>query len=70
MGKLTGVFGRIRSFLRDVRGELKKVSWPTRQDMYKTTLAVVILSVFFGLYLFATDFVFSRLIKKVIGLLQ
>jgi len=70
MSKLSGIFGRIGSFMREIRGELKKVSWPTKDDLYKTTLAVIILSVFFGAYLFVTDFFFSHLIKKVIGILQ
>jgi len=70
MEKEKNIFRRIKNYLRDARGELKKVTWPNRQDLYKTTLAVFVSSIFFGLYLFGVDFVFSRLIKKVIELFQ
>ncbi|MEG1158183.1 MAG: preprotein translocase subunit SecE, partial [Christensenellaceae bacterium] len=29
-------------FLKDVWGEVKKVTWPTKQDLFKTTFAVIV----------------------------
>lgn len=60
----------MKSFLREVRSEMRKVSWPTKNDLYKTTLAVVVSSILFGLYLFGVDFVFSKIINQVIALLK
>ena len=57
----------MRSFLKEVRGEMKKVTWPTRADLYKTTLAVIISSLFFGIYLFAADFVFAWLKNQIVA---
>lgn len=58
------------SFLKDARGEMKKVTWPSKNDLYKTTVAVIVSSIIFGIYLFGVDFVFSRLIKEIMGLFK
>jgi len=52
--------GEGRAFLQDVRGELKKVTWPSRGEVYSTTLVVIATSIFFGFYLWGLDIVFSR----------
>lgn len=49
-----------RAFLQDVRGELKKVTWPSRKEVYSTTLVVIATSIFFGFYLWGLDIVLSR----------
>jgi preprotein translocase subunit SecE len=43
-----------------VRSELKKVTWPSRKEVYSTTLVVIATSIFFGFYLWGLDIVFSR----------
>jgi len=58
------------SFLKDARGEMKKVTWPSKNDLYKTTVAVIVSSVVFGVYLFGVDLVFSRLIKQIMNLFK
>jgi preprotein translocase subunit SecE len=52
--------GEARAFLQEVRGELKKVTWPSRKEVYSTTLVVIATSIFFGFYLWGLDIVFSR----------
>jgi preprotein translocase subunit SecE len=49
-----------RAFLQDVRSELKKVTWPSRKEVYSTTLVVIATSIFFGFYLWGLDIIFSR----------
>jgi len=49
-----------RAFLQDVRSELKKVTWPSRKEVYSTTLVVIATSIFFGFYLWGLDIVLSR----------
>jgi preprotein translocase subunit SecE len=55
--------GRLGSYLRDVRSELRKTVWPTREEATKLTLVVIGLSVIVGLYLGLLDLVFSELVK-------
>lgn len=50
-----------------MKGELKKVTWPTKNDLYKTTIAVIVSSILFGVYLFAVDWIFSKVIQQVVS---
>jgi len=52
-----------RSFLSEVRAELKKVTWPSRKEVYSTTIVVVATSVFFGFYLWGLDLALSRVLS-------
>jgi preprotein translocase subunit SecE len=53
---------RVRLFLSEVRNELKRVTWPSQAEVYATTVVVILVSVFFGLYLFSIDLVFQRVV--------
>jgi preprotein translocase subunit SecE len=54
-----------RAFLTEVRSELRKVTWPSRKEVYSTTLVVIATSIFFGFYLWGLDLVFSRALSVV-----
>jgi preprotein translocase subunit SecE len=58
-------YKRFFNFLKEVRAEVKKVSWPTRNEVYSTTLVVIIAMVFFGTYLYLMDIVFSWVLLKI-----
>jgi preprotein translocase subunit SecE len=60
LAAVTGSFGNLRNFLGEVRNELKRVTWPSRKEVYATTLVVILTSVFFGVYLFTLDQVFEK----------
>jgi preprotein translocase subunit SecE len=52
---VTGWWGRSRRFLSEVRNETGRVTWPSRKEVYATTVVVILTSIFFGVYLFALD---------------
>jgi preprotein translocase subunit SecE len=58
-------YKRMGAFLKDARAELKKVTWPSKAEVVNTTIVVVILTVFFGFYLFFMDAVFSWALTKL-----
>jgi preprotein translocase subunit SecE len=58
---VTGWWGRSRRFLSEVRNELGRVTWPSRKEVYATTLVVILTSVFFGVYLYGIDLVLNAL---------
>jgi len=60
--QVAGWFGRGRRFLSEVRAELGRVTWPTRREVWATTVVVILVSMFFGLYLYSIDMVLSRLV--------
>jgi preprotein translocase subunit SecE len=70
MNKKGNIVARIKGYLKEVRGELKKVTWPSKNDLYKTTIAVIVSSIIFGIYLFAVDVVFSRIINEIKNLFK
>ncbi len=56
---MTGWWGTLQTFLTEVRNELKRVTWPSRKEVYATTVVVILTSIFFGIYLFGLDALFS-----------
>ncbi len=64
-GNVTGWWGNARTFLTEVRNELKRVTWPSRKEVYATTVVVILTSIFFGVYLFALDGIFNVAIQWV-----
>jgi len=58
---------RFRSFLHDVRVEMRQVNWPSWLDVRSTTIVVTVTVAFFGLYFWLTDLVFSKLYVIVNG---
>jgi preprotein translocase subunit SecE len=51
---------RSSQFYGDVRGEVRKVSWPGRDEVVGTTVVVIIAVFFFGLYLGLVDSLLRR----------
>ncbi len=43
------------AFLKDVKAELKRVTWPSREDVFRWSLVVVAALVFFGVYVALLD---------------
>ena len=54
-------------FVKEARVELKKVNWPTKQQTINYTLIVIGLSIAVALFLGGLDFIFSEILKKLIG---
>ncbi|OYW04414.1 MAG: preprotein translocase subunit SecE [Acidobacteria bacterium 37-65-4] len=62
---VTGWYARGRQFLSEVRNEMGRVSWPTRREVWATTIVVILTSAIFGLYLFFVDLGLSNAIGWV-----
>lgn len=60
-----GRIARLREFIRGVRSELRKVSWPNRDQLRQSTLVVLIVVVTLGVYVAAWDFVFNNLARLI-----
>jgi len=54
-----------RKFVRDVQGELKRVSWPNRDQLRQSTAVVLIIVLVLGAYVAAWDFVFQSLSRLI-----
>jgi preprotein translocase subunit SecE len=56
-------FERSKQFFREVRIELKKVTWPTRKETIASTSVILLLVVFVAAYLGLLDIGLSRVLK-------
>ena len=54
-------------YIRQVRSEMKKVSWPSRKETTVSTIAVFIMVVLAALFLYASDQVISFVIRLIMG---
>jgi preprotein translocase subunit SecE len=59
---------RIKNFLRSVRQELDRVSWPSRNLAIKATVSVIIFALVVGIYLWVLDIAFVRIINFLLSL--
>ncbi len=57
---------RAKQFYLDVRSEMKKVSWPGRQEVISTTIVVIVAVLFFGAYLGVVDVALGASVQKVL----
>ena len=53
-------------FVRQVRQELQKVTWPEKRDTFISSAIVILLIVLFSLFFLFTDQIWSYSIKKII----
>ena len=59
------MFHKMVNFVRDVRSEMAKVSWPSKDQLKGQTLVVIVVSLFFAVFIFAIDHVLSRLLTFI-----
>jgi preprotein translocase subunit SecE len=61
----TGFIGQIRHFIHEVMLEMKKVIWPTQNEVINTTIIVILTVLFFSVFLFVADILLSQLIHLI-----
>jgi preprotein translocase subunit SecE len=64
-----GFVGRLAQFLRDVRAEMKRVSWPSANEVKNTTAITLVAVIFFAVYLFLVDRLWTLLLSQLNNLL-
>ena len=55
-------------FVRDVRQEANKVSWPSRKEVVVSTITVVVMVIFASLFFLLVDGIISTLVELILGL--
>ncbi len=63
-----GIVKRFTGFLKDVKGELKRVTWPTKQDVLRWSVVVVVALLFFGIYVTVLDGIVTQILVGISGL--
>lgn len=67
MSKITDTKEEITSFAKDVELEVKRITWPTRNDAIKSTVAVVVISGIFAAFFAIADYFFSYVIGTILS---
>lgn len=58
--------GRIGKFFREVKSEMKKVSWPKRKELVNSTVTVLATVLFFVVFFAVVDTGLSKLIRLIL----
>ena len=57
------MISKITKFFNDVKVEMAKVSWPSREELINSTMIVAVVSVLFTVFIFVADLILSRVIR-------
>ncbi len=63
---IANIPSKIISYFKEVKLEMKKVNWPSRQETTKYTLIVIGVSLIVAFYLGSLDFLYSFLLNKFV----
>jgi preprotein translocase subunit SecE len=55
-------------FVREVRQEISKVTWPSRKELTVTTISVLVMSALAALFFFLVDQLIAWIIRMILGL--
>lgn len=61
-----GMWERLRDYYQQVKIEMKRVAWPGKQEVYGTTIMVLITTFAFAAFFYVCDQTFSHLIARVL----
>jgi preprotein translocase subunit SecE len=64
--EVKGIVNKVKQFLREVRAELKKITWPGRKETIASTVVVIVIVLISGVYLGIVDAILSRLIRYIV----
>lgn len=59
---------RIVKYLKEVRGEIRKVTWPSRQEILRLSAIVIVVLVAMSAFMAVIDYAFSWLMRLIINL--
>ncbi len=54
------------TYIKDVRQEMSKVSWPTKDELIESTIIVLILSGLLAVYMFIVDMSLTRIVQLIL----
>jgi preprotein translocase subunit SecE len=61
------MFDKIKKFLKEVRFELTKVTWTTREELIYSTIVVIIVSIVMSIFIGVVDLGLSNLATMLLG---
>ncbi len=59
------MFRKLVTFLREVRIEMSRVSWPSRDELISSTGVVIAISILFAIFVAIVDFSLSNIVRVI-----
>lgn len=59
---------RVKNFFKDYKSEIKKIVWPSRSNVVKNVIIVLIMCVVIGAFIWILDFGLAELLKRILGI--
>jgi preprotein translocase subunit SecE len=66
MKKIVELYGAVKTFLGEVKTELKKCTWPTRQELFGSTMVVVVSVLILGVFVGLSDTVLVSVLRAIL----
>ena len=67
MSKFAEITENTTQFAKDIETEAKRITWPSRPEAIKSTLAVIVISGVFAAFLGVVDYAFSVIVRLILG---
>lgn len=67
--KKPSVFARAGKWFRELKAEMRKIVWPTRQQTINNMLVVIAAVLIVGIFVWVLDLIFGGVVATVIGML-
>ncbi len=64
----TGFFSKVAQRIRDIRAEVKRVVWPTKEQVTNNTVAVIVVSLIAAAIVFGLDTIFGTILRLILGM--
>ncbi|MBD3347831.1 MAG: preprotein translocase subunit SecE [Candidatus Eisenbacteria bacterium] len=61
------MFNKLVRFIKEVRNELKRVSWPSRDDVRESTTVVIVVVLVLAVFIGLVDWALSFLVSFILG---
>ncbi len=59
------MINKMMKFLREVRQEMERVSWPSKEEVKESTAVVLLFSLFLAVFIFVTDQILTQIVRLI-----
>ena len=70
LGQAKGLWQQFKQYAYEVKTETRRVTWPGKQEIYGTTVMVILTTFAFGIYFFICDHAFGYLVTNLLNYLR
>lgn len=58
---------KLKSFIREARSELKKITWPGKKELWYSTVIVIFVTLIIAAYLGLLDLILTGIFSRIVG---